>query len=99
MRPALDAAVARGELIEAVLDGNVIGFCHYHLRRDGWTTIYEIVSTSPGGGRALLSSLSRPLRLKCPVDNASNGFYAHMGMTLSETVSGRKRDLNVWIFS
>ena len=98
MRPALQAAIERGELLEAVIDDAVIGFAHFHVRRDGWTTLYEIVSTSAGGGRALLSALPRPLRLKCPVDNHSNGLYEHMGGPCSETVSGRKRDLHVWIF-
>lgn len=98
MRPVLEAAVSRGELVEAVVDDQVVGFCHYHLRKDGWTTIYEIASTYPGAGRALLTSLPRPLQLKCPVGLASNGFYQHMGGTLKAVVAGRKRDLNLWVW-
>lgn len=96
LRPALMAAVTRGELLYALHDGEVRGFCHWHRRRDGWTTIYEIVSTRAGGGRAMIAALPRPIRLKCPVDLPSNGFYAAMGMTLDATVAGRKRPLNVW---
>lgn len=96
LRAALQAAIERGELLEAVINDDVTGFAHFHVRRDGWTTLYEIVSVHPGSGRALLEALPRPLQLKCPVDNDSNGFYRHMGGTLKETVAGRKRDLNVW---
>lgn len=98
LRPVLEAAVSRGELVEAVVDDQVVGFCHYHLRKDGWTTIYEIASTHPGAGRALLTSLPKPLQLKCPVGLSSNGFYQHMGGTLKAVVAGRKRDLNLWVW-
>ncbi len=49
-----------------------------------------------GLGRKLVTALSNPLRLKCPVDNASNEFYRRLGFTLAEVVPGKKRDLNLW---
>lgn len=92
VRGALAAAIARGELL--VVEG--AGFCHYHRRRDQWTTIYEIVSEQPGTGRLLLDAVARPLRLKCPVTLPANGFYAHLGGTRVRTEPGKSRALNVW---
>lgn len=96
LRPALVEAVGRGELLVARGPQGYCGFCHYHTRRDGWTVVYEIVSVRAGAGRAMFAALPRPLRLKCPVDNVSNGFYAHIGGTLAGVDPGKKRPLNIW---
>ena len=93
MRSALAQSHAKGELLALAGGG---GFCRYHLRRDGWYVIYEVVSTVRGGGRAFLSHLGRPLRLKCPQGLPANEFYEHMGGTLAEMEPGRTRPLNVW---
>lgn len=83
------------------VDGKIVGFVNFYLRKDGWTVIYELAVlkefTNKGYARKLIESLPKPIRLKCPVDNESNEFYRHIGFTLLETVKGRKRDLNVWL--
>jgi ribosomal protein S18 acetylase RimI-like enzyme len=97
LRPALVEAVKRGELLIDTASG---GFCHYHRRRDGVSVIYEIcvpeAARGAGTARAMIDMLLRPVELKCPVDNASNGFYEHIGFTLIRTDPGKKRQLNVW---
>lgn len=93
-RAALAAGIARGE----VLVMGEAGFCHYRTRRDGVHVVYEIVSEERGTGRELLMAVPLPVRLKCPVDAAANGFYAHMGGVLVETEAGKQRSLNVWEF-
>ncbi|MCX5984937.1 MAG: hypothetical protein NTX54_00235, partial [Chloroflexi bacterium] len=67
IRSALLAGIERNE-IHCVHDGCVVGFVHWHLRRDGWSTIYEIATSTrrQGLGRMLLNSVPRPLQLKCP---------------------------------
>jgi len=101
-RAALANAVGRRELYVAELpDGAVGGFVHWHARRDGWHTIYEIAvdraQHGRGIGRALLYAVPTPIRLKCTADNeAGNRFYAGAGMILADTEPGRKRALNVW---
>lgn len=96
LRPALVEAVGRGELLYHPSGA----FCHYHTRRDGVTTIYEICvpaeARGQGLGRQLIERLPRPVRLKCPVTNESNGFYRRLGFVLVETVPGKKRELNIW---
>lgn len=94
-RAALAAALARGELL--VLPPQR-GWVQFHRRRDGWHTIYELIGTGGGSGRALLQAVPRPRRLKCPVGLAANGFYAHLGGTLHAVEPGRRRPLNVWVW-
>lgn len=91
LRSALQAAIDRGELL--VVEGH--GFVHYHRRRDGWHTVYELVSEG-GVGRLLLDAVPRPLRLKCPADLPANAFYQFVGGTLVRTDPGKRRPLNVW---
>lgn len=91
-RAALTAAIDRGELLVS----EQCGFCHYRTRKDGVAVIYEIVSESGGTGKGLLREVPLPVRLKCPVDLASNGFYRHMGGTLVAVEDGKRRRLNVW---
>lgn len=101
-RAALVEAVARRELYVCELpDSTLAGFVHWHARRDGWHTIYEIAvdkaHAGRGIGRALLYAVPTPIRLKCTVDNeAGNRFYAGAGLVLAGVEPGRKRALNVW---
>ena len=100
IRSALLAGIERNE-IHCVHDDCVVGFVHWHLRRDGWSTIYEIATSTrrQGLGRMLLNSVPRPLQLKCPEGAMANGFYRRMQGTLVATVDGRKRRLNIWQWS
>jgi hypothetical protein len=100
-RAALAEGIARGEVF--VVAGQYVGlvasgcaFVHFHRRRDGWRTVYELCSEVPGCGRTLLAAVPRPVRLKCPVDLPANGFYERVGGTLARTEPGKRRALNVW---
>lgn len=96
LRPALVEAVNRSELLYHESGS----FCHWHRRRDGVSVIYEICvpdeARGQGLGRAMVEQLPRPIRLKCPVDNAANEFYRHLGFELVAVEPGKKRQLNVW---
>lgn len=98
---SLRERIAARELFVAEKRGDVLGFCSWHARRDGWHTIRE-VAVHPAAlgqhiGRALLESVPQPRRLKCTVDNArANGFYATSGGTLTRVEAGKQRALNVW---
>ncbi len=99
-RAALQTALKRRELWVAQRDGLIVAFVHWHARRDGWNTVYEIAThrdwRNRGVGRALLDSLPRPLRLKCTVDNtAALDFYGRVGMQIVRTEDGKKRKLHV----
>lgn len=97
LRPALVDAVRREELI---FEDRTDSFCHYHTRKDGVSVIYEICVLKENRGRGIarhmINMIPRPIRLKCPVDNESNGFYKHMGFELLGTEPGKKRMLNIW---
>ena len=87
----------RGELL--LIDD---GMCHWHLRRDGQLTIREIISTQHGAGSAMLEILKKTpgaicIVAKCPVDLASNEWYAKRGFALSHTEQAKSgRSINVW---
>lgn len=75
-------------------------FCNFRLRRDGVTVIYEIATfgkaRKKGIGRQMIDKLPKPIQLKCPIDNKSNGFYEHLGFKLIEIQTGKKRKLMLW---
>lgn len=59
-------------------------FCHYHIRRDGFTVIYEIAVHSDhkrkGLAKALVNYLPRPITLKTDIENVeSMAAYEAMG--------------------
>lgn len=102
MNVALKEAILKDELLVAEIDGEIVGFCDFHKRRDGWNTIREIAVRKDfklkGIGKHLLNSVPKPRRLKCTVDNIdSNNFYKSQGMILDRIEPGRKRELNVWV--
>jgi hypothetical protein len=90
-------AVQRNELI--LIDG---GFCHWHLRRDGQLTIYEIISIKLGAGSKILEILknvneANNIFAKCPEDLEANKWYEKRGFQYEgeeTTSSGRK--LKLW---
>jgi len=93
----LYASAQRGELL--LIDG---GFCHWHLRRDGQLTIYEIISTRPGAGTEMLEQLRRvsgatSLFAKCPSDLTANSWYARRGFVCEgEETTRTGRRLKLW---
>ena len=100
LRPALVEHCNKKTLLVYEIDGEIMGFCNYHHRRDGINVIYEICVSdnyrNKGIAKQLIDNIPKPIRLKCPVDNESNKFYIHIGARLIETVAGKKRDLNVY---
>lgn len=101
---ALQVSEDKGQL--EVIKG--VGFCNYHHRRDGQTTIYEIAvgknHQRTGWGRLLfyrvlcaaIEHSQRCIVAKCPEDLPSNSFYEHLGFKLMNVLPGRKRRLNCW---
>jgi ribosomal protein S18 acetylase RimI-like enzyme len=101
MKVALRESVARGSLLVATMQGKIVGFCNYRLKKDGTVTVYEIavhVSYKRYGiGRGMLDSIKQAITLKCPVDNVgAHAFYKRCGFEHVDTVQGRKRELMVW---
>ena len=102
MNVALKEAITKDELLVAELNGEVVAFCDFHKRKDGWNTIREIAVKKEyklmGIGKYLFNLVPKPRRLKCTVDNEySNNFYKQQGMKLLSIEPGRKRQLNVWV--
>lgn len=91
-------SLERGELL--LRDG---GLCRFHQRRDGTVVIYEILSTKPGTGQAMLRevmALPRTTRIlaRCPAAYASNAWYEKRGFRLERTETTRTgKPLNVWV--
>ena len=112
LRPALAKAIADRELFVAeVPQGPIVGFVHYHHRRDQQTTLYHIVVNEDfrgiGVGQTLIHALSKEaarrgktvILLKCPQNLSANRFYQKLGFTLSVVEKGKHRPLNVWALS
>ena len=99
-KASLLEAMQRFEVYVAFSGQHLVGFVNWHKRKDGWRTIYEIAVhrdwRGMGIGKALMRAVGTPVRLKCPVDNASNRFYEGLGMQLAQREDGRIRALNVW---
>ena len=79
----------------------VVGFVHYHARRDGWHTLHEIgllkSHQGQGLGQRLLAQVPLPIRLKTTTDNAGAArFYEREGFTRVRVEEGRKRALAVY---
>lgn len=100
MWPSLRRAIERRELWVAAYGMQVIGFVNWHLRLDGWATVYELAVKrdfrGTGIGAALIASIPHSLQLKCTVDNTANEFYEKQGFIFIECQAGRKRELNFW---
>lgn len=99
----IDSA-AKGRLYVADDGGLIVGFVEFNRPTRGENVGYSVVyhlAVHPEHrrrdiGRRLLYSVPHPVRLKCPVDLAANDFYRAVGFTLVRTVSGKRRDLNIW---
>lgn len=101
---AIHTAPRQREYMDALVSPNserVVGFVNYRACRDGWQTLYEIGvhrdHMAESVGKALLTCVPGPVRLKCTVDNTrANAFYEAQGFKHVRQEEGRKRRLNVW---
>jgi N-acetylglutamate synthase-like GNAT family acetyltransferase len=109
VRSALERSIGLSEVIVAIYaSAHLAGFVHYHHRKDGQTTLYNIVVDQPYRrnrvGRQLIIELTSEARryrqnavlLKCPEQLPANDFYEHCGFALVEKESGKKRPLSIW---
>lgn len=101
MNVALLESIKNNSLYVFEKDNEISGFINYHLRKDGWTTIYEIAVGkdfhNQGIGKKLLSLLKDPIRLKTTADNINAiSFYKKQGFSLIKKEQGRKRELLVF---
>lgn len=81
--------------------GEVIGFVHYHARRDGWHTLHEIGIDKKFQkrriGSLLLGIVPAPTRLKTTTDNLNAiRFYIRHGFGKARLEAGKKRELLVF---
>lgn len=100
MKVALMEAIQKKSLLVFEDLSGVVGFVHYHPRKDGWHTIHELAVAknlhSNGVGQQLFDSVPLPIRLKTTEDNVKAlGFYAKNGMTIVSVENGKKRRLTV----
>lgn len=101
MNVVLMDAISKDELYVADRNGIIIGFIHFHKRKDGWNTIHEIgvlkEYQGTGVGKKLFNMTPKPRRLKTTVDNIkANEFYKRQGLKLIGQEQGKIRLLNIW---
>lgn len=100
MKVALMDSIQKKSLLVFEDLSGVVGFVHYHPRKDGWHTVHELAVTkslhSKGVGQQLFNSVPLPIRLKTTEDNVKAlNFYAKNGMTIVGIEKGKKRKLTV----
>lgn len=110
-RPTLQEAIKRGEVIVAQSGESLVGFVHYHHRRDTQTTLYDIAVAPTfrlaGIGNILVTALiaeaqtlgKQVIILKCPAELPANGFYPRLGFKCQAEEPGKRRKLIVWRLS
>ncbi len=86
----------------------LIGFVHFHHRRDQQTTLYHLAVQESGRrhgvGRMLVCTLRDDarqhgkafIRLKCPEPLSANQFYERVGFVKTGIEPGKLRALCVW---
>lgn len=112
LKSALQTSIDRSELFVAVdKNDSLLGFVQYRQRKDGQTTLYNIVVNQEfrgeGIGQNLINALvnevkesgQKVIMLKCPVDLPSNDFYRLYGFKLVSVEEGKKRPLQIWSLS
>lgn len=64
MNVALRESIAKGSLLVLEKEGEIIGFVHFHARKDGWHTLHELAVSKAhqhaGHGQRLFDQV--PLR-------------------------------------
>lgn len=101
MKVALKEALSKKSLYVYEKESVVIGFVHYHPRKDGWNTIHEIAVAKDfqrqGIGENLFDIVPFPIRLKTTIDNKNAiKFYEKKLMKLVNIENGKKRKLCVF---
>lgn len=109
IRSALERSIQLSEIIVAINTDDILaGFTQYHHRKDGQTTLYNIVVDKnyqrQGIGKRMIDKLKAEAKerqqhfilLKCPEELPSNEFYRNYGFTLSEIEKGKKKPLSIW---
>lgn len=107
-RVVLARAINDGEMIVAEAHGAVVGAIRWHHRRDGATTIHEVVVAADwrgiGVGAALVAAVrasaaargQATIRARCPSGAQANGWYRATGWEHAGTTPGRVRSLEEW---
>jgi len=96
-------SVEKGEVLIIKQKDIVVACLIFHQRKDGVTSIYDLVVDESMRGQGLAKELLRALieaghdliQLKCPEELPSNYFYARYG-ALVAVEPGKKRRLNNW---
>lgn len=77
------------------------GFCRWHQRLDGQTTIYEIYVKPQyrrqGVATSFIRKLGEPILAKCPAKSTANRFWQKLNFMLRGVERGKKRKLLVWV--
>jgi Acetyltransferase (GNAT) family len=89
----LTRAAKHGRLLIAAIGSEVIGFLNFWFRRDSAVTIYAICVASKYRRRGAGMNV---VRLKCPIGEGANLFYARTGFMWTGVTDGKRRQLNVW---
>lgn len=100
MKVALIESISKKSLFVFEENNVVLGFVHYHSRKDGWNTLHEIAVSknfhSKGVGQQLFNIVPLPMRLKTTVDNVKAlSFYSKNNMNIIRKEIGKKRELIV----
>lgn len=101
MNVALKESIEKQSLKVLIKDKSIIGFVHYHKRRDGWNTLHELAVAKEyqhyGYGQKLFDDVPQPIRLKTTADNINAiNFYLKNSMTHVRNEQGKKRELMVF---
>lgn len=102
LRPALIESIEKQEVLVAKIEDQIVGFMHWHKRKDNWSTRYHLCVNKDfrgkGIGKMLVEAVPKPNKGKCPIDNESNKFFRKIGAKFRGTEPGKKRSLNIWVF-
>ena len=108
LAPALQEGITNGQVYIIKRSSQVLAFVHFRHRRDAVTKIYQICvdcsAQRKGLGMAMLEAVRKDalqrgqveITLMCPTDLLAKGFYKRMGFSLLQTISGKRRALNIW---
>lgn len=86
---------------KAVVNGEIVGFCHWRMRGDNSRSVDDIIvaptSRGKGVGRALIKAVGTPINLKTDEGSPSNIFYQRLGFiqgATTEALRTNKRLVN-----